>query len=339
MAAGLVLSENENPSRYLQEDGFGDFWIQWAMLSDSARMLAYENALLKNVNENSIVADVGAGSGFLSAMALAAGAKKVIAIEETQIAQKIVPLLQELKLPIQKEKLTVLNKNSFDANFKDSVSLVVSELFGNDPFQEGVISTLRNFAKKFKTQPTYIPLKVSVYFELVDIIQHPIKHRVKSFLSSDKLSKNQNTYFSQSFLKAAKKLFSFQDISFPIAFSKGDFNRVANPIELGSLPLNPPLSYPDSKKHPLFGKQKVKVTEEGGCVVGLIWYRVHLTNTITISSHPQEKDAAEHWSPLLILMNKNLLKNNELNITYKLNELETQFECSVFEGQTKLGGR
>lgn len=319
IASGFVVTE-QNTNRYLQDDGFGDEWIQWAMLADSKRTHAYENAILSTVNKNSIVADIGAGSGLLTAISLKAGAKKVFAIEETQIAKKIVPILNQLKLTTNNEKLTVVNQNSFDVTLPYNITHIVSELFGNDPFQEGVIPTLRNIAQHFTKQPIYIPQKISVYFELIDIIEHPIKHRIAA---SQQTPKNE-------FLAAAKKMFSFKDIYFPLALHKNNFKRITKPMQLGQLPLNPPLIYTNKKAHPLNGSKKIKATEQGECSVGLMWFRVHLTDKVTISSHPQENDAAEHWSPMLFLIDKPIQKGTEVTVSHKLNEEETNLEINIF---------
>jgi 16S rRNA G966 N2-methylase RsmD len=323
MASGFVICPQKNVSRYLQEDGFGNVWIQWAMLADAVRTKAYEKAIQNCIDKNSVVVDVGAGTGFLTAACLKAGAQKVIAIEETKIAQKIIPLLNELKLPTQKERLTVLNKNSFDVSLPAQVTHIVSELFGNDPFQEGVIPTLRNMAKNFSKQPVYIPQKIAVYFELIDIIDHPVRHRIKALFDDHK---------HDDFLAAAKKLFHLDKISFPVELSRNSFKRVEiddgrGSIELGQMPLNPPPVYTNKKSHPLFGQKKIKVTEKASCLAALLWFRVYITDTITISSHPQEKDAAEHWSPLLFVINKSLHKNEEFTIQYGLDESETQLQC------------
>lgn len=333
IAAGIVLRPQNHTSRSLLQDGFGDNWIQWAMLADHPRSQAYEQAIQKHIDKNSVVLDVGAGSGLLSAVCLKAGAKKVIAIEETQIAQKIIPLLNQLKLPTQKEKITVLNTNSMDAQLPQAVTHIVSELFGNDPFQEGVIPTLRNIGEKFNHQPFYIPQKISIYFELIDLLEHPTRHRIIA------VQKEKNIHFKDDFLSAAKKIFCFNDISFPMALNKNNFIRVIKPVELGQLPLSPPLVYPQQKNHPLFGQQKIKIKEKAECLAGLLWFRVHLTESITISSHPQEKDAAEHWSPIFVLLNKSVSKNEELTISYGLNEQETLLQCGIYSGKLKMGGR
>lgn len=331
VASGLVLNTEKKISRELQADGFGDSWIQWAMISDVVRCNAYEKAILSSVNKKSIVADVGAGCGFLTSVCLGAGVEKVIAIEETQIAQKIMPFLKQLKLPTQKDKLILLNENSFDVQLPQNITHVVSELFGNDPFQEGVLPTLRNIAQKFKQQPEYIPQKITLYFEFINILEHPIKHRIQAVFSSEKNSSR--------FLAPSRKLFSLNNVSFPLALEKSNFKRVSKWVELGKMPLNPPPIYENKHSHPLFGKEKINVTDNGNCVVGLLWYRVNLTNRISLSNHPQERDAAEHWSPIVVLIDKSVHKNDELVLEYGLNELETQFFCKISLNGTLVGSR
>ena len=335
IASGLIISNKKEISREALNDGFGDHWIQWAMLADTSRCAAYEKALLKAINSKSIVADVGAGTGFLTAVCLKAGAKKVFAIEETQIAQKIIPFLKNLKLPTQKESLTIVNKNSFDSPLPHNVTHVVSELFGNDPLQEGVIPTLRNLSQSFPNQPLYIPEKVSVYFELIDILDHPIKHRIQALFTK------QKTNFISDCLTSAKNIFNLDGLSFPIALSKNQFKRIASPIELGQLPLNPPLSYTNKKQHPLFGHKKITCQNEGNCVVGLLWFRDHLNKNETLSTHCIEKDAADHWSPLVILLNQPIAKKEEITVQYGLNDLETNINCKIFinKGKNLIGER
>lgn len=333
--AGIVLNSAQNKKDKQPEDGFADSWIQWAMISDKARCNAYEKAIRQHTNSNSIVLDVGAGCGFLTAVAADAGAKKITSIEETQSAFFIAPILKKLgSVEKIQHKITVENRNSFDVEINKDVTLVVSELFGNDPFSEGVLPTLKEIGSRFGSkQPQYIPEKVSVYFEFAEILEHPTLHRLSAFQKQNCESKD----FSQKFLTAAHGVLDLKNISFPLPIAKNNLRRISKSVEIGSTLLNPPRK--NSKKD-LSREEKLRVDHEcQNVTVGLVWFRVHLTKDITISSHPQEEDACDHWSPIAIALNRPLWKSDLIHITSSLNEFENHLHIDIFCDEKRIGGR
>ena len=70
------------------------------LLQDSARTDAYRNALLQNLPDfqDKVVIDVGAGSGILSLFAVQAGAKRVYAVEASNMATQCQTLIEGNKL-------------------------------------------------------------------------------------------------------------------------------------------------------------------------------------------------------------------------------------------------
>ncbi len=339
IGAGVVISSSAENSRHLHEDGFGDPWIQWAMISDSMRSNAYYDAIKKVVTNHSIVLDVGAGTGLLSAQALSLGAKKVIAIEETKIAENIKPIFTKLGLETHAKNFILHNTNSFDVEINDPITTVVSELFGNDPFQEGVIPTLREIGSRFVgKQVTYIPNKVTVFFDLIELKSHPSLHRIKAYNKLKTVIDKNN--FTHNFMHAAASKLDLDCISFPIALNANDFKYLAKTCELGATRLDPPPVYSaDLTKHPLYGKKEIIIEEDCDNIIALLWFRVHLTESITISSNPKEKDACEHWSPLAIPLKKLLNKQNKIEIKYQLSEQENLFCCDIFHHEEKIGSR
>lgn len=333
IGAGLVIDDMDNKGHLQPEDGFADSWIQWAMISDHTRCLAYEKAIKKSVNPDSHVLDVGAGCGFLSASALSAGAKKITAIEETKSALAIHPILEKID-PKFKNKITIENKNSFDAKITPDISLVISELFGNDPFSEGVIPTLKNIAARFQNkQPEYIPQKMTVYFEFCEVVEHPVLHRLSAFQNEEE---KQKDLFSK-FLNSAKKILDLDKVSFPLAIDAQNLKRISQPLSLGSTPLNPPQK---TVKKDFTQKKSLKLNQQSNqTTIGLIWFRVHLTPELTISSHPQESDACQHWSPIAIALNQQIFKEDLLEIKSSLDDFENFIAVDVFCNKKKIGSR
>ncbi|WP_161597761.1 RsmD family RNA methyltransferase [Fluviispira multicolorata] len=339
IAAGVIINTSENSSRYLQEDGFGDPWIQWAMLSDSVRSNSYYSAIKQEITAQSVVLDVGAGTGLLSAQALSAGAKKVIAIEETKTAESIKAIFTKLGLETNSKNFILHNTNSYDVELTDTITMVVSELFGNDPFQEGVIPTLREIGSRFVgSNITYIPSKVTVYCNLIELNNHPMLHRIKALnkLKTKSLSEN----FLDKFMFAAASKLNLNNISFPIALNSQNFKYLSKTVEIGSTRLDPPPVYSsDLSKHPLYGKKEIEIEEDCDNILAIIWFRVHLTKSITISSNPKENDACEHWSPIAIPLNKIISKQDKVEIKYQLSEQENLICCDIFHKSEKIGSR
>lgn len=71
-------------------DGFYFSAIHWTMLSDKVRTSTYAAFIDSNPSlfRGAIVMDVGCGTGVLSLFAARAGAKRVIAVEASKIADK-----------------------------------------------------------------------------------------------------------------------------------------------------------------------------------------------------------------------------------------------------------
>lgn len=292
VSAGIVIDARQCTEKHLQQDGFGNGWIQWAMLADTPRCEAYAQALEKVIQKNSVVVDVGAGTGLWSALALKLGAKQVIAIEETHMATSIPLLLQKLNLPTGAPRFSLHNQNSFDCPLPAGVNVVISELFGNDPFQEDVLSTLSNVAERLKNQNVqYLPEKVELFWECIDVHKNPALARIRH------LQKEPGSSFLDRFAQHAREVLGVAQTSFELPLNADDFVRVSDPISLGTVKLNPPESFAKIKKQ-LSGQKKVKLRKDGKSLLGILWFRVTVWGALTVSSHPQEKDASTHWSPV-----------------------------------------
>ena len=115
------------------------------MVSDGPRNTQYEQALCAAITADSVVLDIGAGTGLLSMMAARAGARHVIACEGN-------PALAELAREIiahngLADKITVLAKSSFQidpqADFPAGLrpNLIVAEIFDATVIGEGALAS------------------------------------------------------------------------------------------------------------------------------------------------------------------------------------------------------
>lgn len=336
--AGVCVDTSKAAGRALQQEGFGDPWVQWTMLADSQRTLAYARAIGEKVTSSSVVVDVGAGSGVLSAAALSAGAKKVYAIEETDIAKSMRSTLKPLELPL--DKLSIFHGNSADFPGGDDVDLVLSELFGNDPFQEGVLPTLRELSARLPQKATYIPKSVTCYLELIDLVHAPMKGRIEALVSASSGEFHKGSSFEDkfygSFMRAAHESLDFSSVSFAYWLREGEFTSAAESKLVGEVSLSPPPS-------PANVKIKKTIRFQAKTDVNLpvlqLWFRASLTDRVTISSHPLEKDFANHWSPILVPLRCRLKSGDEVEVKAALNANEDAIEIEARVGNKLVGGR
>jgi hypothetical protein len=308
----LVRSGVEKNAHGLQ-DGFGDAWIQWAMLADAPRCQAYRSAIQDSIADDSLVLDVGAGSGLLSLYALESGAKKVEAIEETAIAQSLKRLRESLPEGLRK-RLTIHNCNSFDARIPPTVTHVVSELFGNDPLQEGVVPTLRNvFARLENEHVVGIPESCTVFVQLVDVIEGALHKRLNRF--ADQGSEKAKAWFGA--VEKIKNTLNFSDISFAHSIRKNDIRKIAAAKKAFTIPLAPPPAESAAKPNASF---KIELDQKVTSPALLICFRAQLSKSASLSNMPGESDACEHWSPLVVPLNRTLQPKEILQVKVSAGE-------------------
>jgi protein arginine N-methyltransferase 1 len=146
---------------------YAQLYHQKQMLADHNRMAAYHSAILGNqdVFRDKVVMDIGTGSGILAAWCAKAGAKKVYAIEYTDMAKHaeavmkannvdhIVTVIQgaveTIELPIEKDGLEVEVEGTTLA-----VDIIVSEWMGYFLLRESMLDSVIRARDKFLKKKT-----------------------------------------------------------------------------------------------------------------------------------------------------------------------------------------
>lgn len=146
---------------------------QWhfPMLNDRRRADAYRGALRQTVGPDSIVLDIGAGSGLLSLMAVDAGAKHVYAVESA-------PALAEnarrtIRADPRSERVTLFEMEAaqlqIGVHLPRPPDVVVTEIFDASLLSEGALGTLRLAHERLIGARTQvIPRKAVVLAKLVE---------------------------------------------------------------------------------------------------------------------------------------------------------------------------
>lgn len=147
------------------------YW-HFEMLADSHRNDAYEQALRKVVKPESLVLDIGTGSGLLSMMAARAGASTVVACEMherlAQTAAEIVTLNGFADtIKVHNKKSTLLQVGE---ELERKADVVVSEILDVGALGEGALPSIRHAAQQLaKPDAKLIPARVKLWGQLIEI--------------------------------------------------------------------------------------------------------------------------------------------------------------------------
>lgn len=145
------------------------------MVFDVTRVRAYRDAIKSTVNSGDVVADVGAGTGLLSFLCLQAGARRVHAIERTNV----ISWARELAYRNgYLDQMVFHNADARETELAEKVDVIVSELMGHAAFEEGMAETISIAKDRFltpsgRTIPASVVLRAALANE-VDLYEHYI---------------------------------------------------------------------------------------------------------------------------------------------------------------------
>jgi protein arginine N-methyltransferase 1 len=159
-AAGVVLQLIE--SGVLLDAADGDAPQGWAdpvehawMLHDHRRTGSYLAAIEEVVRSGDVVLDLGTGSGILAVAAARAGARRVFAIEASDIASVAADVFEINGVG---DRVTLIEGWSTDVELPEPADVLVSEIIGSEPLEEEVLETTLDARQRLlRPDPRVIP--------------------------------------------------------------------------------------------------------------------------------------------------------------------------------------
>jgi protein arginine N-methyltransferase 1 len=139
--SALVLATGHPPL----SSGWADPVEHGRMLHDERRTLAYIAAIKRVVRPGDVVLDVGTGSGVLAVAAARAGARRVYAVEASDIATAARAVVAANGVA---ERVTVVPGWSRHIDLPEPADVMLSELIGNEPFEEEILETTQDARRR-----------------------------------------------------------------------------------------------------------------------------------------------------------------------------------------------
>ncbi|OWR54302.1 putative arginine n-methyltransferase [Danaus plexippus plexippus] len=122
-------------------NSYAHFGIHYDMLSDKVRTESYRDAILNNKEtiKDKVVLDLGCGTGILSMFSATAGAKAVIAVDQSDVIYHAIDIIRENNLD---KKIKTIKGRLEDTDLDQKVDVIVSEWMGYFLLFEGMLDSV-----------------------------------------------------------------------------------------------------------------------------------------------------------------------------------------------------
>jgi protein arginine N-methyltransferase 1 len=168
-----LLYDREN------ETNFGGLEAHEEMLSDAVRVDAYHRGIHRNVRRGDVVLDLGTGTGLLAFMASRAGAKKVYAVEHSEI----IDVAREIARLNGFTDIEFVRAHSSEFTPPEPIDVVVHEQMGDELFNENLVQNLLDARRRLlRPEGRILPARFRLFVEPVSM--HP-SMRVRRFWNID----------------------------------------------------------------------------------------------------------------------------------------------------------
>lgn len=242
------------------------------MMNDEARNEAYNRALQKVITPDSVVLDIGTGSGLLSMMAIRAGAKHVYTCEAEQIiAEKAKEIIA---LNGMADRITVIPKMSTSVqvgvDMPEQADVLVSEIVDVGLLAEGVVSSTQHArALLIKPGAPILPCGAVVYAALIESEQIHQDNHVATANGFDVSPFNE---FS-SIIYQQKRIDNYRHV------------LLSEPFEIFSF------DFAGASITPAQREICVQVSRNGTFHAIVMWFHLYLDNEIFINTWPEQNDS------------------------------------------------
>jgi 2-polyprenyl-3-methyl-5-hydroxy-6-metoxy-1,4-benzoquinol methylase len=252
---------------------FRHWGMHLLMLKDRVRMDTYRGAIESAVRPGDVVIDIGTGTGIMAFLAARAGARKVYAIERTEIIKLAKQLAEENRLDMI---VDFIHGESKEIVLPEKADVIISELIGIFALDENMLTTLLDARARFlKPGGQIIPSKIDLYVAPIE-----------SEFIFDQTSLQSHEVFGLDFAKAEDWR---QGSIFAADLCTANFRFLGNKTPFFSINS---LTFSD----PTVSQRVIAHVTEPGTFHGLGgWWEAFLFNDIVLSTDPTSSSIPTSW--------------------------------------------
>jgi len=258
--------------------------IHIAMLNDRLRTETFIRGIEAVVRPGDVVVDIGTGSGVMAVAAARAGARHVYAIEASEMGRTAKEVFAANGFA---DRITLVPGWSSRVELPERANVLVAEIIGNDPLEEGVMEAFADARKRFLTPDArIIPSRARVMGVPVTIDE---KELAKYAFTADATKAWKEWYgidFSPVLTSTLNKSMTFNIQP----HATRDWPQLSSPIVLADLDLS-------GTKPPLVNESAELIIETPGLLGGLlVYFELDVAPGERISTAPAEAGEMCSWS-------------------------------------------
>lgn len=262
----------------LASAGFASLLTHQRLVADAVRVQTYQTAIFRHCAGRSVV-EIGCGSGILSIFAAQAGARRVIAIEESEIAALAAEMFEANGVA---DRIELRRANSRDVEIDEPADLILHEILGTDPFVEALLPSILDARRRLlRPGGRLLPYRVEVGCFGIELEDRPYRDKRKVLAETAELSGLYGIDFTP-FLHRLEGVRP-QLLAPPMDLTPPFRPRIlSEELRLLDLDLRDEALAAD----PQLGTVRLRIQQEGTLAGAVLFFRAHLDETLSLSTSP-----------------------------------------------------
>lgn len=258
--------------------------VHISMLNDRVRTEAFIAAINATVRPDDVVVDIGTGTGILSLAAARAGARHVYAIEASELGRTAKELFVANGFG---DRITLLEGWSNQINLPEKASVLVAEIIGNDPLDEGVMESFADARKRFLTADArIIPSRARTFGLAVDVDQK----QYERFAFQPEQTLSWREWYGFDFARLLDSAVNKSMVIRAIPHDIRDWPTLSDPILLADLDLS-------GAQHPLVNEATEFTIKRDGLLSGMLTYfELDVGGGQQLTTAPEKAGEKNSWA-------------------------------------------
>lgn len=287
-------------------EGFAALPSHAALLADGPRTLGWLRALRRAVRPEQVVLEIGAGTGILSTAAALAGARRVFAVESTDVAGVAARVADGNRVG---DVVQLVHGWSTAIALSEPADLLVSEILDDDPFQEGVLEATAD-ARQRHLLPgaTVIPSRIRLLGVPAELAPEELERHA---VTPELLQRWRDQYGIE-----LASLIESMGVGYVVNLLRkhtATWTRLGPPVVLADVDFA--TDFPTA----LSTVSELQVSAEGVCHAVLTYFEAQLDEESAVTTDPLRGDGATSWrNPVFVLARPRRVRaGDSLRLAYR----------------------